>query len=94
MTPAARRYLEALRSSDERSRLIEDLRCTAGILDGTGWKVPPDILERVSYVLAARLRVVAQQLCDHGRLHGRSAGTVCRYCEQFFPDDTESRRAV
>jgi hypothetical protein len=89
MTPAARKYLEVLRSDDERCRLVEDLRCAASTLDGTHWKVPAHILTRVSLELAARLRVVAAQLCDHARLHPISDGAVCRYCERWFPGGTE-----
>jgi hypothetical protein len=68
--------------STERSRLVEALRASAGILDGTG-KHGMHMDHYVGLVHAPQLRELAQYLCDHVRV---SSDHRCRYCELILAE--------
>lgn len=77
-------FLDLLDTDDrERGRLVEALRASAAILDGSSpWGDHLD--EVVGLQLAPKLRDMAQRLCDHARI---SSDGTCRYCDVLL--DTE-----
>jgi hypothetical protein len=59
---------------------VEELRCSASILDGTAPQCGEPANTQVRFQMAAKLREAAAKLCDHARFN--SDGT-CRYCDTF-----------
>lgn len=81
--------LESLQSPDACAELCSLLSESANALDGSGIagdpSAPPEVRVKVAFQLAARLRDVAQRLCDHCRESGDGR---CRYCRTLMSVDS------
>jgi len=80
-------FLALIESDPEfRAKLVETLRLVASLLDGSHPFDPVDeseLLARLGYQMAPRVREYAQRLCDHCRV---SSDGRCRYCELLMAE--------